>query len=177
MFFHAYSSQKTKTVIQLIFWNLEVHFFPVYFRTSHWRLGSCCQKHMMTIGKNKSLTENKIRSSLFLTNTKTVEFIEFSLLDFFFSPKRRITKCHLWKTLTVHPPMSVVGMPGRREEDTYRSNLKHIVFSRVLQKAWRRAFLSHRVCSWLGTLHRFENTVRVIINGSATKLPHLILFL
>lgn len=42
---------------------------------------------MMTIGKNKSLTENKIRSSLFFTNTKTVEFIEFSLLDFFFPQK------------------------------------------------------------------------------------------
>lgn len=66
----------------------------------------------MTIGKNKSLTENKIRSSLFFTNTKTVEFIEFSLPDF--PPQKENNKMSSLKDAYCTP--TYVGGWDAREE-------------------------------------------------------------
>lgn len=56
----------------------------------------------MTVGKIKSLTENKIRNSLFFTNTKLcMEFTKFSLLNFFF-PKNVMSERRLLYTHQCH---------------------------------------------------------------------------
>lgn len=89
-----------------------------------------------------------------------------------------------------YTPTCVGGWDAReREEDTYRNNLKHIIVSsRVLRTQsslsceGRKGMKTRLSCPTefavdFGALHRFENTVRVIKNGSATKLLHLTLFI
>lgn len=94
--------------------------------------------------------------------------------------------------------MSLVEMPGRRAEDTYRNSLKHIIVSsKVLQTlssfpydgregmkigfpAPQSLTLLHwfEMCIDFGALvHRFGNTVRAIINGTAAELLYMMLFL
>lgn len=72
---------------------------------------------------------------MFFTNTKTVEFIKFSLLDFF-SPQKENSKMSSLKD-AYYTPTYVGGWDAReREEDTYRNNLKHIIVSSRVLQTW-----------------------------------------
>lgn len=70
----------------------------------------------MTVGKNKSLTENKTGKGLFFTNTKTVEFIKFSLLSYF-SPKGEYKMSSLKDAYCT--PTYVSGWDSREEGETH----------------------------------------------------------
>lgn len=107
----------------------------------------------MTVGKIKSLTENKIRNSLFFTNTKTMEFIKFSLFNFF--SKNVISERHLLYTHQCH----WLGCQGGGRKTPTGTILNTLLFSLECcrlchpfhvreEKAWRQAVLPHRVWLW-----------------------------
>lgn len=63
----------------------------------------------------------------FSQTLKRQSLLIFSLIYFF--PKRGVTKCHLWKRLTLHPLVSVVGMPGIGSQTPTVNRLKCTIVS------------------------------------------------
>lgn len=146
----------------------------------------------MTVGKIKSLTENKIRNSLFFTNTKLWSLSNFLCLIFF--PKNVISERHLLYTHQCH----WLGFRGGGRKTPTGTILNTLLFP---LKCCRLCHLSH--IGWreglkigfpapqsLSLLHWFEmcidfgafgtqfgNTVRAIINGTAAESLYVILFL
>lgn len=111
-------SQKTKNVFGLIFRALERQFLS-FCVPQKLELNACPTRCVMSeiydgCWKELSFSENKIRISLFFTNTKTTKFIIFPF-DFPHHHHHKMEGSQnviSERGLLHHPQMSVIGMPG-----------------------------------------------------------------
>ncbi|CAM9443069.1 unnamed protein product [Rangifer tarandus platyrhynchus] len=135
-FVHLHNFQKTKNLLWLIFREPEGQFLS--YIPQKLELKACpvhCLLEMYnSCWKEWSFAENRIRNSLFFTNTKTTKFISF--LSHSPPPPRPKKKGNKMSSLkeACSPPTGVsVGMPGGREGSVCSESLRFVFPVEALQ--------------------------------------------